>query len=196
MSHSASEIDSGAIRRVNYTLVIARCERARARDGLSVRKMTMYSGARECVVVVTYTVKRFRFAPWDNLRRSLPSASPVVSLYFSLPLSLSFFSLFISLFLSLLQLFPMHARAYGCSYTRRRLVPPVRTRTEIRIAKHCSRTVLGATMSSLTVRYSPRTETRGEGVLAWTYFCICVVLIKISNIVNILYSKKYKKLLI
>lgn len=103
MSHSASEIDSGAIRRVNYTLVIARCERARARDGLSVRKMTMYSGARECVVVVTYTVKRFRFAPWDNLRRSLPSASPVVSLYFSLPLSLSvfFFSLYLSLSLSL-----------------------------------------------------------------------------------------------
>lgn len=44
MSHSTSEIDSGAIRRVNCTLVIARCERARARDGLSVHKMTMYSG--------------------------------------------------------------------------------------------------------------------------------------------------------
>lgn len=37
MSHSASEIDSGAIRRVNYTLVIARCERARATAYLSVK---------------------------------------------------------------------------------------------------------------------------------------------------------------
>lgn len=83
MSHLASEIDSSAIRRVNCTrlLVVARWARAARRAYLSIKWQCTLLRERGSSYVHG---KTFRSAPWDNLRRSLPSASPVTFLSLSL----------------------------------------------------------------------------------------------------------------
>lgn len=141
MSHLASEIDSGAIRRVNCTrlLVVARWVRAARRTYLSIKWQCTLS---ESVIVVTYTVKRLDprreitfIVAYRARRRSV------------LSLSLSFLPAAI----------PAYARV------RMWLYAPcarssVRTRTGIRIAKRCSRGVPSAATSSPRRVYSGRKQ--------------------------------------
>lgn len=145
MSHLASEIDSGAIRRVNCTrlLVVARWVRAARRPYLSIKWQCTLMRERGSSYVHG---KTFRSAPWDNLRRSLPSASPVGSLALSFS-STSGYSRVRSMYARVrMWLYAPCARS------------SVRTRTGIRIAKRCSRGVPGAATSSPRRVYSGRKQ--------------------------------------
>lgn len=135
MSHSASEIDSGAIsRRVNCTrLVVARRARGKAAH-LSIKWQC--TPMRERCGGSYVHGKTFRSAPWDNLRRSLPSASPVGSLSSTYPLFLCV----------------RYTPAYRCDYTHRAQFLHAYTHRNTHISKHFFRALLDAVMSLSLIR--------------------------------------------